>query len=264
MISTTSGAERPPVRYGILGPSPVVHAGGRVGAPGAHKAEVLLAVLLIRFGQVVTTDQLTTEIWGRMPPRKATAALHVYVSQLRKLLTGLGADNPVVTRPSGYLFALGAAELDLLEFLTLVNEARALARNDEHVGVIDRVDRAFALSPGPALGDLRDGPVISNFAAWIDEIRWEFTGLAATANLALHRHDEVIALLQPVVAEHPMYEAFSEQLMRALHQVGRRACALRVYEATRAALGAELGLEPRQSMRDLRDVILDCTPTARS
>jgi DNA-binding SARP family transcriptional activator len=245
------------IRYEILGPIPLVRSGERIGAVGAHKIETLLATLLIQAGQVVTTDRLINEIWGLAPPRTAVAALHVYVSKLRKMLAGLGAGNPVVTRPSGYLLDLGKSKLDLRDFLELVDEARLLARQERHVDVIDRVDRALALCTATVVGDCFGGPIITNFSAWITATRLECVGLAATANLALCRHDEVISALYPVLAEHPLHEPFCGQLMRALYLTNRRADALKVYDTLRTALQAELGLEPCLDLRELHDAILD-------
>jgi len=244
------------MRYEILGPIPLVRSGEQIGAVGAHKIETLLATLLIQAGQVVTTDRLITEIWGLTPPRTAMSALHVYVSKLRKWLAGLGAGNPVVTRPSGYLMELGKSKLDLRDFLELVDEARLLARQSRHVDVIDRTNQALALCTATVVGNCFGGPIITNFSAWITATRLECVGLAAAANLALGRHDEVISAVYPVLAEHPLHESFCGQLMRALHQTHRRADALKVYGTLRTALRTELGLEPCQYLRELHDAIL--------
>src|SRR3982751_4199053 len=79
------------MNYEILGQLSV---GGRAGvsAPRARKIETLLAVLLAKHNQVVTTEHLIGELWGENPPARASAALYVYVSQLRKLLRGTGDD----------------------------------------------------------------------------------------------------------------------------------------------------------------------------
>src|SRR4051794_14412309 len=100
------------MRYEILGPLRVVDDAG-VSFISARKMETLLAVLLARCGTGVTTGQLITEIWGEQAPRRANAALHVYISQLRKFLHRPGrAGSPIVTRPHGYLLRQGGDELD--------------------------------------------------------------------------------------------------------------------------------------------------------
>jgi SARP family transcriptional regulator, regulator of embCAB operon len=61
-------------------PLRVVDAGDSLFV-GARKVEILLAALLIRADQVVAADQLMTELWGERLPRRATAGVHVYISE---------------------------------------------------------------------------------------------------------------------------------------------------------------------------------------
>lgn len=233
-----------------------MRSGDRVREFRARKVQTLLAALLIRAGQVVTTDRLITEIWGVAPPRTAMGALHVHVSKLRKELTAFGAVDPVVTRPSGYSLELGRNKLDLHDFLELVDEARLLMREGRHAEVLDRTGRASRMCAGTVVGDCCGGPMITAFSALVTATRLECVGMEAAANSALGRYGEVISLLSPVVVENPLHEPFAEQLMRALHRAHRRADALKVYDTTRAVLQAELGLEPCRYVRDLRDAIL--------
>src|SRR4051812_27508047 len=110
------------MRYDLLGPLRLTD-GRAECAISARKVEVLLATLLIRAGQVVSMDQLIGEIWLDRPPRRATAALHVYVSTLRKLLAEHGQRQPtVVTSPPGYLFELGSDQADFRLFLDLLGQ----------------------------------------------------------------------------------------------------------------------------------------------
>src|SRR5512140_769740 len=79
------------LRYEILGPIRLMDDG--VAAQiSARKVGIVLAALLVRSDQVVGTCQLMTEIWGEDPPRRASAGLHVYVSQLRRFLNRDGRE----------------------------------------------------------------------------------------------------------------------------------------------------------------------------
>ncbi len=101
------------MRYELLGPLRVVDADGAVSAISARKIEAVLAALLIRSDQIVGLDQLIGEIWGDRPPRRATAGLHVYISQIRKFLHRPDREgSPVVTHPPGYVLRVGSDELD--------------------------------------------------------------------------------------------------------------------------------------------------------
>ena len=80
------------------------------------------------------------------------------------------------------------------------------------------------------------------------------------AELALGRHDTVIAELETLTARHPLRERLRGQLMLALYRAGRQAEALRVYAETRRRLVDELGIEPGKALRDLEQAILRQDP----
>src|SRR5256885_12766174 len=100
------------MRYEILGPLRVTE-GGESSYITARKVQTVFAVLLIRAGDIVPAEQLIAEIWGTAAPRTALAALHVYVSDLRKFLARPHRLlSPIVTRNPGYVLGLGSDELD--------------------------------------------------------------------------------------------------------------------------------------------------------
>jgi DNA-binding SARP family transcriptional activator len=244
------------MRYEILGPIRVVD-GGTISSVSARKIEVLLAVLLVRCDQVVGTSQLMTEIWGENPPRRAAAGLHVYVSQLRKFLSREeSADSPIVTTQPGYLLRLGSDELDVHVFQRLVSQGRA----DQRTGRLEQACAAFeaalSLWRGPALGDMRDGPVVNGFVGWAEQARLDCVEELVDSALLLGRHREFVSYLYSLITEYPLREALYRQLMLALYRSGCQADALKVYQSARNVLRSELGLEPCRSLRDLQRAIL--------
>src|ERR1051325_7529816 len=66
------------MRYELLGPLRVSHE-GRGSSLSAPKMEMTLATLLVGAGCVTTKDQIIEELWGSGPPRRASAAVHVYL-----------------------------------------------------------------------------------------------------------------------------------------------------------------------------------------
>jgi SARP family transcriptional regulator, regulator of embCAB operon len=223
----------------------------------ARKMEILLATLLVRAGQVVSLDQLIAEIWNHNPPRRATAALYVYISQLRKLLTRPGeSESAIVTRPPGYLLPTGPDDLDLEILKRLVNQGRAAAREQRHAAAAESFGDALALWRGPVLSDLCDGPIITGFVTWLEEVRLECIEKMVEAKLALGFNHELVSFLHTQVAEHPLHEVFYRQLMQALYQCERRADALGVYGMARTVLQQELGLEPGRALRAMQRGIL--------
>lgn len=222
----------------------------------APKVELLFATLAIRANQVVSLHQLTTEIWGDDPPRRANAALHVYISQLRKFLQPPGGPATIVTRAPGYLLRTTGEE-DFTAFDRLLTSGRALLAEGRHAEAEADLAAALELWRGPALGDAQgNGPVIRGFVAWAEAARLECTELLIDARLALGAHRMVIGELYRLISEHPLREAFYRQLMLALYQADLQADALRVYQSARAVLASELGVEPCRRLRNLHQQIL--------
>lgn len=244
------------MRYEILGPLRLCN-GHETAYISARKIETLLAVLLSKPNQVIFTEQLITEIWGETPPRRARAALHVYISQLRKIL---GADsdepNPVVTKPNGYLLRLANEDLDLNVYRRLVHQGRAHFTAGRFVDAANVLNAALDLWHGPALEELRSSPAIDRFASWLDQSRIETTERFIEANLMIDQHYDMIGLLYQLVDEHPLHENFYRQLMLALYRAGRRADALEIYRVARETMNRELGLEPCRPLTELQRRIL--------
>ena len=84
------------------------------------------------------------------PPQTAPAALHVHVSQLRKVL---GRDR-ILTQAPGYRLRVDTDELDLQRFERLLQEAREL----DPPAAGTRLREALALWRGPALADFEREP----------------------------------------------------------------------------------------------------------
>lgn len=256
-VFITGGCE---MRYEILGNLRIT-SGDEVAVLRARKIEPLLATLLIRSGQIVSASHLITEIWGDEPPRRATATLHVYISQLRKFLTVPGAtQSPIVTRAPGYVLQLGEATLDVHDFQQLVREGRGHAKARRHAEASRAFSAALDLWRGDVLGDLRGGPTIESFTTWAEEARLECAEMLFEADLAQGAHRELVAELYQITLEHPLRETFHRLLMLALYRSGRTSEALMAYESVRAKLDTELGITPCRALNELRQAILLSDP----
>ncbi|NUP53701.1 MAG: AfsR/SARP family transcriptional regulator [Catenulispora sp.] len=252
------------MRYEILGPIRVVNGSG-VYTLGAPKMEVLLAALLVNADQVLTVDQLRTEIWEDDAPRRALATFQVYISQLRKFLRQAGGTgNPIVRREAGYQLVLGADELDVRVFTQLMRAGREYARAGRHEAARGAFSSALRLHHGPVVGDLGCGPVINQFRTWACEAVLECHEALIDAELALGCHQETVGRLYSLTTEHPYNETFYGQLMRALDRSGRRAEALKVYRSAGSRLMVDLGIGPSPGLREIHDSILAPPACARS
>ena len=249
------------MRYNMLGLLRVTSDKGTTYV-GARKVETLLAALLIRSDQVVASSRLKDEIWGASAPKRASAAMHVYVSQLRKALaTEPGHDSPIVTRPPGYMLRLGPDdELDVREFEAWVRQGRAHLETGRLEAACASLKAGLAMWRGPALVGVSGGAMIGAFVAYLEDARIQCQEMLIDAQLAMGRHRELVGQLQSLIHDYPLSEVFYRQLMLTLYRSERQAEALQVYDCARRVLREELGLEPGRPLRDLQRAILLADP----
>lgn len=245
------------MRYELLGPLRV-SAGARALSLTAPKVELTLATLLIGAGRSITKTHLIEELWGETPPRRASAAVHVYLSQVRKSLATLGEEHgaAIVTRPSGYVLHLDGAEFDVTEFQHLVRVGRDHQHAQEHEAALEAFERALALQRGPVLDGIAEGPALSAFTRWAEAERLDCLELSVEARTRLGRHREVISLLDGLIGQYPLRESLYRQLMLVLYRAERQAEALGVYHRAQQVLRTELGLDPCRALRRLHRAIL--------
>jgi DNA-binding SARP family transcriptional activator len=231
--------------FRILGPLEVVD-GDDVLPLGGGRQRALLALLLTRPNEVVSTDRLVDQLWGAQPPKTALNTVQYYVSRLRKLL---GSDR-IVTRPPGYFIRVEAEELDLERFERLAAEDSAQA-----------LHQALELWRGPALADLAYESFAQEETARLEELRLAVQERRIDADLESGRSGELVGELEQLIAQHPLRERLRGQLMLALYRSGRQAEALAAYQAARSALVEELGIEPAPALQELERAMLRQDPS---
>jgi DNA-binding SARP family transcriptional activator len=236
------------VEFRILGPLGVIDQ-GRPLRLGGSRQRALLALLLTRANEVVSSDRLIDELWGAQPPKAAANALQYHVSRLRKVLS---PSDAIVTQDPGYLIRVEPEELDLLRFERLVEAARRAPAAEAAQLLRD----ALGLWRGPALADLASEPFAQAEIRRLDELRLAALEQRIEADLALARHGELVGELEALVREHPLRERPRAQLMLALYRSGRQVEALDVYRETRRLLVDELGIEPSPALQELEKAIL--------
>jgi YVTN family beta-propeller protein len=239
------------MEFRILGPFEVSER-GQLLEVGAGKQRALLALLLLRAGEVVSTDRLIDALWEERPPASALNSVHIYVSQLRKAL----GNGRLRTRAHGYLLALEPEQLDLGRFERLLAEGRELLAEGEAERAAEALRAALALWRGPPLSDFASEPFAHGEIARLEELRLAALEERIEADLALGRHAELVSELEALVREHPLRERLRAQLMLALYRSGRQAEALDTYQRGRRVLIEELGLEPGRTLHELEGAIL--------
>jgi YVTN family beta-propeller protein len=223
----------------LLGPVEAL-IDGRPVALGAPKQRAVLAMLALEVGRPVSTDRLIEGLWGEQPPASAPKMVQLYVSHLRRLVHGNGAQ--IVTRGRGYELQLAEGEVDVTRFERLVEQGHAR--------------EALTLWRSEPLADMADEPFAAAEMRRLDELRLRAVERAIDADLATGRHSEVIGELDALIAQHPLRERLHAQRMLALYRSGRQAEALAAYHEARATLVEQIGVEPGGELRRLQRAIL--------
>src|ERR1700737_2947737 len=161
------------MQFRILGPLDVRHE-GRPLAVGSGRQRVLLALLLLRYNQVVSTERMRDELWGSDVPESAPNAIQVYIAGLRRAIEPERArgspSERLVTRGPGYMLRLADNELDLPQFDRMVDEARqALPSHPARASALIR--EALGMWRGRALEDVLDAPFVVAQSVALEERR---------------------------------------------------------------------------------------------
>jgi DNA-binding SARP family transcriptional activator len=241
--------------FRILGPVEVWTGQDWVKITAAKQRSVL-ATLLLRPGQVVSTDALIDQVWPDKPPARAANLVSVYVHHLRRLI-GDAKGQVLVTRAPGYQVVLGPGELDVGRFAVLVGEGRRALAAGAPDRAVDLLDEAVGLWRGRALADVPATSLVAAEADRLEESRIEALELRAEASLACGRHAEVAPEVRRLLADHPLREKLWALLIRALYGARRQAEALEVYEQARNRIADELGVDPGAELRQLYHQMLN-------
>ena len=244
------------VSYAVLGPLEAT-VDGRPARLGGPRARAVLAMLLLRAGQVVPARVLVDAVWGEPPPVSSGNLLQGYISDLRK---ELGRESIRTTDP-GYRLHVPADAFDLRRFEKLAADGSAALTRGGIDEALNRLSGALSLWRGPALADVvadnavADG-VVAACAARLEDMRLAVQERHAEALLAAGDARQAAADLTHLVEAHPLREEPRALLMLALYRCGRQAEALDVFRHGRHTLVSELGIEPGAALRELEAAIL--------
>jgi DNA-binding SARP family transcriptional activator len=252
--SVPGGERRGRARLRVLGPingaAPGAHGTSRIDLGGPRQRR-LLAALAVDTGRLVPADRLAERVWGERLPEDPRASLRTLVARLRGVL-GAGA---IIRDGAGYRLdaaaegAPGAVTLDSLTFVDLVAEA------DEPgsglLGRLDQLEAALALWSGPAYDEVAHEEWARAEAERLDELRATSTEHRFEAMLAAGKHRDALPQLAGAVESFPWRDGLVGLQMLALYRSGRQAEAARAFQAHRARLASDLGLEPGHELLEL-------------
>jgi DNA-binding SARP family transcriptional activator len=250
------------VEIRVLGPLEVVIDGRPVELPSA-KARLVLAALVVRANEVVSTDRLFEVLWGAQPPESAANTLQTYVAHLRGALEPDRARRKVgqvlVTRQPGYVLAIEPERIDAVYFERLAEQGRRELATAP-VDASRTLRAALTLWRGEALTDFTFEPFAQADITRLTELRLSALEDRIGADLSLGEHRGLAGELGQLVSEHPLRERLAGQFMVALYRGGRQADALRAYGRLRETLVEQLGIEPNPTLARLEQAILEQRP----
>jgi len=252
VIQATGGEPAKALTVGLLGPLLVSMAGRPAELP-AGRVRTLLAVLAMSPGLMVSADRLATALWGEDPPGDARANVRTNVRRLRRVL-GAGL---VETRRGGYVLGIGAAQVDALQMVRLLEEAAAAPdRATERA----RLVQALALWRGTPFDGVRSDWLEQTQAPRLQE-RY-LAGLERRIDLDLADGSgvELAAVLGELTGRYPLRESLWVRLLVVLERAGRPAEALERYEAVRVRLAEELGADPGAELQRVHADLLAGRP----
>src|ERR1051325_28489 len=240
------------MNFRLLGPLQVWDRGRQVELR-RPKQRALLAILVLRAREPVSSEALIDALWGESAPRTARAALQNYVAQLRRAL------GPGVLESSsgGYLLHVASEQIDLGRFERLVEESRAVEGEER----IAKLQEALALWQGPPLSDLAFEPFAVPEISRLEDLRSSTVEDLIDAQLALGAGAELLERLDALIAAPPFRERLRGERVLALYRDGRQAEALEAYLEARGMLLDELGIEPGTALRELEQAMLRQDPS---
>jgi len=237
----------------VLGPMEASHEGTPLNL-GGRMQRLVLAMLVARANEAVSTDRIVDEVWIDTPPRTARRTVQTYIATLRGVFEPCRPGTLTPRRP-GYTVNLDEDSLDTIRFENLIHEGRARAATDPATAA-RLLREADDLWRGDAYAELGGALALTTEVHRLHELRMTAIEARVDMELALGAHNALVPDLEALIDSHPLREGLRAQLMTALYRAGRQAEALRVYQRTRHVLGEELGIEPSPELRRIEDQIL--------
>ena len=199
----------------LFGELEAVAAGVPVPVRGAKQR----ALLALRPGQPVSADRLIDVLWGDGQAAHPANALQAQIGQLRRTL----GPAAILTTEAGYALDAGPEDVDVVRFEQLVAQGRRLAEAGQPADASAALGEALGLRCGEPLADFTYAGFFDAERTRLDELTLVAIETRAGADLALGRHGELAAELEPWCRAHPLRERLWELLILALYRAGRQA-----------------------------------------
>lgn len=243
------------MEFRILGPLEVSENGVEVTVLG-RSTKRLLALLLLYGGRALPMSRLIDGLWEDAPPTTAKRQVQNHAAALRRYL---GAGR-ITSAGDGYRFNVDNAWLDSMVFAEAVKASRELAETGQTGEALTALRSGLNLWRGHPLTGM-SGRAIDSGVARLEELRLSAVEDKVNLELSTGVTEPVVTELRQVLADHPHRQRATAQLILALHRNGRTVEALKVFEATRAKLAEDLGLDPGEALCELNAAVLRNDPS---
>ena len=247
------------VQFSLLGPVRAWRGPAELDL-GPNQQRAVLALLLVRANQLVTSDDLIELLWEQDPPGSAVNAIHKYIGAIRRLLEPDLAPRTsgrwVTRHGAAYRLAADECVSDLIAFRRMVTDARAAHTGNRPGDALDLLTKALGLRRGACGEGLSlAGPRRAYFTT-VDQEYLSAVAEAADAALASLQAPRILPLLRQVASGEPLNESLQARLILVLAATGQQAQALARYQAVRERLSDELGVDPGAEMRTAHRKVL--------
>ena len=218
----------------LLGTFELKLSDGRVVDLPGQKDRALLAVLALSVGTAQSREKLASLLWSDRGDAQARDSLKHALTRIRQCF-GEGAPCPMIADRQSVRLDPAALAIDTARFEDMMRK-----------GTPEALEQASTL----CAGDLLDGISIrdASFEDWLQGERQRLRGLHEAALLGLLDSALPVAtrerLARRLIALDPLREAASRALMRIYVDRGETAQAIKLFEALRERLHAELGVKP--------------------
>lgn len=211
--------------------------GEGAGSGLARRARVVLAALALADG-VVPADHLAAAVWGDMLPATWPVALRGVVRELR---VGLGAEVIDTVAPG---YRLGPhIRSDLDDARDAEHTAAHLLAQGRAAAAVDRAEPVARLRGAQLLAG-EDADWLAVHRGNVDLLAGRALDLLVAAAVQAGQSDRAVIVARRAVATDELDERGYRALITSLAGTGDRAAVVRAYEACRAQLGEQLGVEP--------------------
>jgi DNA-binding SARP family transcriptional activator len=215
------------------------------------KTRDLLRLLALANGHPVRVASLIDKLWPEATPSRARNSLRTAASQIRRSLH----ESRVVVRQSDAL-VLRSAWVDVNAFKALAHRSRLAARESASAEVLTNARAAQSLYRGDFHAHDDDNPWAVGERFLLRQLHQEILCDGAVAANDLGLLHEALDLASAAVRLDPTVETAHRSLMRAHAELGEVGMALRAFEACRAYLAEELGVDPSPQTQELHLQIL--------